>query len=102
MRRLTSRIRPRLRRPPARSARRCRASTSGNWAKRACFSIVAGSASAATVGVLAIQGGFEAHVNALERLGRRAIEVRRPEQLDGLGALVIPGGESTTIAMGIA
>jgi 5'-phosphate synthase pdxT subunit len=53
------------------------------------------------VGVLAIQGDFEAHGAALERLGCRPVEVRRPEQLDGLEGLVIPGGESTTMTMGI-
>jgi 5'-phosphate synthase pdxT subunit len=53
------------------------------------------------VGVLAIQGDFEAHAAALERLGCRAVEVRRPEHLGGLDGLVIPGGESTTITMGI-
>jgi pyridoxal 5'-phosphate synthase pdxT subunit len=53
------------------------------------------------VGVLAIQGGFEAHGAALGRLGCRAVQVRRPAQLEGLDALVIPGGESTTITKGI-
>jgi pyridoxal 5'-phosphate synthase pdxT subunit len=53
------------------------------------------------IGVLAIQGGFEAHVAALERLGADAVEVRRPEQLVELNGLVIPGGESTTIQMGL-
>jgi pyridoxal 5'-phosphate synthase pdxT subunit len=51
--------------------------------------------------VLAIQGGFEAHGAALERLGCRPVEVRRPDQLEGLEGLVLPGGESTTITMGI-
>ena len=46
------------------------------------------------VGVLAIQGDFEAHRHALARLGITAPEVRRPEQLDGLDALILPGGES--------
>jgi pyridoxal 5'-phosphate synthase pdxT subunit len=54
-----------------------------------------------TVGVLAIQGGFEAHAEALSRLGVDACEVRLPAQLVGLDALVIPGGESTTITMGL-
>jgi 5'-phosphate synthase pdxT subunit len=53
------------------------------------------------VGVLAIQGDFEAHAAALERLGAEPIEVRRPAQLGDLDALVMPGGESTTIAKGI-
>lgn len=46
------------------------------------------------VGVLAIQGDFEAHRHALARLGLDAPEVRRPEELAGLDALILPGGES--------
>ena len=53
------------------------------------------------VGVLAIQGDFRAHRLTLESLGARTSEVRTPEQLDGLDGLVIPGGESTTIAKGM-
>lgn len=52
------------------------------------------------VGVLAIQGGFEAHVRMFEGLGA-AVEVRAPGDLEGLDGLVIPGGESTTIVKGI-
>jgi 5'-phosphate synthase pdxT subunit len=48
-----------------------------------------------------LQGGFEAHARTLRQLGAEALEVRTPEQFDGLDGLVIPGGESTTIAMGI-
>ena len=48
------------------------------------------------VGVLAVQGNFREHVAMLRRLGADAAEVRKPEQLDGLDGLVIPGGESTT------
>jgi pyridoxal 5'-phosphate synthase pdxT subunit len=50
-----------------------------------------------TVGVLALQGDFREHSRALQRLGARVVEVRLPEDLDGLEAIVIPGGESTTI-----
>jgi pyridoxal 5'-phosphate synthase pdxT subunit len=53
------------------------------------------------VGVLALQGGFEAHSKSLARLGVEAREVRTPEDLEGLDALVIPGGESTTIGLGV-
>jgi 5'-phosphate synthase pdxT subunit len=53
------------------------------------------------VGILALQGDFEAHARIVEQLGARAREVRTPEQLDGLDALVIPGGESTTMTLGI-
>ncbi len=53
------------------------------------------------IGVLAIQGDFEAHATALERLGARAAEVRRPADLEDLDGLVIPGGESTTMEKGI-
>jgi pyridoxal 5'-phosphate synthase pdxT subunit len=54
------------------------------------------------VGVLAIQGDFAAHRRVLESLGARAVEVRTPDQLADLDGLVIPGGESTTISMGMA
>src|SRR5258705_80495 len=47
-----------------------------------------------TVGVLALQGDFDAHRQALERAGARAIEVRTAEQLELCDGLVIPGGES--------
>ena len=50
------------------------------------------------IGVLALQGGFREHAHALRRAGADVVEVRLPEQLDGLDGLVIPGGESTTIA----
>ena len=53
------------------------------------------------VGVLALQGDFEAHAKMVEELGAEAREVRTPEHLDGLDALVIPGGESTTMTLGI-
>ncbi|HMD31544.1 MAG TPA: pyridoxal 5'-phosphate synthase glutaminase subunit PdxT [Candidatus Acidoferrales bacterium] len=49
-----------------------------------------------TVGILAVQGDFEAHRKMLESLGVSAREVRRVADLDGLHALVLPGGESTT------
>ena len=53
------------------------------------------------VGILALQGDFEAHSKIVESLGAEAREVRTPEQLDGLDALIIPGGESTTMTLGI-
>ena len=53
------------------------------------------------IGVLALQGGFEAHAKALSRLGADVREVRTPEDVEGLDALVIPGGESTTIGLGV-
>jgi pyridoxal 5'-phosphate synthase pdxT subunit len=48
------------------------------------------------IGVLALQGNVREHAAVLRRLGADAVEVRKPEQLDGLDGLVIPGGESTT------
>jgi pyridoxal 5'-phosphate synthase pdxT subunit len=54
-----------------------------------------------TVGVLALQGGFEAHSKSLARLGVDVREVRTPEDLHGVDALIIPGGESTTIGLGV-
>ncbi len=49
------------------------------------------------IGVLALQGDFAEHIQILKSLGVDAIEVRKPEQLPGLDALIIPGGESTTV-----
>jgi 5'-phosphate synthase pdxT subunit len=49
------------------------------------------------VGVLAVQGNFREHAAMLRRLGADVVEVRLPEQLEGLDGLVIPGGESTAI-----
>ena len=48
------------------------------------------------IGVLAIQGDYDAHRRRLEQLGAHALLVKKPEQLDAVDALVIPGGESTT------
>ena len=53
------------------------------------------------IGVLALQGGFEAHERMLQPLGAETVEVRVPRDLDGLDALVIPGGESTTMTLGL-
>jgi 5'-phosphate synthase pdxT subunit len=53
------------------------------------------------VGILGIQGDVEAHARALDRLGARAALVRREKDLDGLDALILPGGESTTISKGL-
>jgi 5'-phosphate synthase pdxT subunit len=53
------------------------------------------------VGVLAIQGGFEAHQKVLASLGARWRQVRVPDDLDGLDALILPGGESTVMTLGI-
>ncbi|HEX6916691.1 MAG TPA: pyridoxal 5'-phosphate synthase glutaminase subunit PdxT, partial [Phycicoccus sp.] len=49
------------------------------------------------IGVLAVQGDVREHVAALERSGARPTRVRRPAELDDVDALVLPGGESTTI-----
>jgi pyridoxal 5'-phosphate synthase pdxT subunit len=47
------------------------------------------------IGVLAVQGNFREHAAMLRRLGAEPLEVRKPEQLEGLDGLVVPGGEST-------
>ena len=54
------------------------------------------------VGVLALQGDFAAHARVLRQLGAEVREVRVPADLEGLDGLVIPGGESTTMTLGIA
>jgi 5'-phosphate synthase pdxT subunit len=50
------------------------------------------------VGVLALQGAFREHKQVLEKLGASVKEVRLPQHLDGLDAVIVPGGESTTMA----
>jgi 5'-phosphate synthase pdxT subunit len=50
------------------------------------------------IGVLALQGNFREHAAMLRRLDADVVEVRKPEQLDALDGLVLPGGESTAIA----
>jgi pyridoxal 5'-phosphate synthase pdxT subunit len=49
------------------------------------------------IGILAVQGDFREHAAMLRRLGAEPVEVRKPEQLEELDGLVIPGGESTAI-----
>ena len=56
---------------------------------------------APVVGILALQGDFAAHARVLRELGAEPREVRVPANLDGLDGLVIPGGESTTMTLGI-
>lgn len=52
----------------------------------------------AVVGVLALQGSFNEHIAVLRRLGVKGVEIRKPEQLLTINSLIIPGGESTTMA----
>ncbi|KAJ8651119.1 hypothetical protein MRB53_004142 [Persea americana] len=51
-----------------------------------------------TVGVLALQGSFNEHLAALKKIGVKGLQIRKPEQLEHVNALIIPGGESTTMA----
>lgn len=60
-----------------------------------------GGSEAPLIGVLALQGGFEAHERMLWGLGAQTRQVRVPRDLDGLDGLVIPGGESTTMTLGV-
>jgi pyridoxal 5'-phosphate synthase pdxT subunit len=53
------------------------------------------------VGILALQGGFEAHAKVVRVIGAQPREVRVPADLEGLDALIIPGGESTVMTLGI-
>ncbi|CAN4100890.1 unnamed protein product [Withania somnifera] len=50
------------------------------------------------VGVLALQGSFNEHIAALKRLGVKGVQIRKAEQLQNVSSLIIPGGESTTMA----
>lgn len=52
-----------------------------------------------TTGILALQGAFALHEQILNSLGEATVQVRRPEHLNGLDRLVVPGGESTTVSM---
>jgi 5'-phosphate synthase pdxT subunit len=54
-----------------------------------------------TIGILALQGGYAAHAKMFAEVGAQTREVRVPGDLQGLDALVIPGGESTTMTLGI-
>src|SRR6478672_2404894 len=54
------------------------------------------------IGVLALQGGFEAHERVLQALGAHTRQIRVPADLAGIDGLVLPGGESTTMTLGIA
>ena len=49
------------------------------------------------IGVLALQGDFALHAAALRKCGAQVVEVRKPEELEGVDGLVIPNGESTTL-----
>jgi 5'-phosphate synthase pdxT subunit len=57
----------------------------------------AGDRNPITIGVLALQGDYEAHARAFSNAGARTVLVRKPEELKGLDGLVLPGGESTTM-----
>src|SRR5438093_5590840 len=80
--------------PPQRhsSARRPRARAGASGARARPYY----HSSAMKIGVLAVQGNFREHIHMLRRLGADAVEIRKPEQLEGLDGLVVPGGESTT------
>ncbi len=56
-----------------------------------------GGRAAGSIGVLALQGDFELHRKALDRIGVPSVEVRKPAELDEVAGLVMPGGESTTL-----
>jgi 5'-phosphate synthase pdxT subunit len=64
-------------------------------------SSAAAEVSAPLVGILALQGGFAAHERVLNGLGALTREVRVPADLEGLDALVLPGGESTVMTLGV-
>jgi 5'-phosphate synthase pdxT subunit len=66
---------------------------------RSATSRASGPAAGVKVGVLALQGASARHADMLARLGAEPVAVRSPAQLDGVEALVLPGGESTTMSM---
>ena len=91
-------------RRPRRASRRCRAASARRWSASTstrCPSAALRRArlvSTPTVGVFALQGDVREHLRVLTALGAEALPVRRPEELDRVDGLVLPGGESTTMA----
>src|SRR5690606_36761768 len=81
--------------PRAGWARPWSASTCPTWRRRTVSPSVAGSAP--RVGVVALQGDVREHRAVLRELGADAVTVRRPEELETVSGLVIPGGESSVI-----
>src|SRR5213596_3833879 len=89
-------------------AKRCGDWMSARWKRRTCFRRADGEetihqflwngirSSEVKIGILAVQGDFEAHAAMLQRLGAETAEVRTPAQLEQCDGLVLPGGESTT------
>jgi pyridoxal 5'-phosphate synthase pdxT subunit len=63
-----------------------------------CTDTICGMESRLRIGVLAVQGNFREHAAVLLRLGAEPVEVRKPDELEGLDGLIVPGGESTAIA----
>ncbi len=59
----------------------------------------AGSSQLTTVGVLALQGAFQRHIEAIETCGATARAIKLPDQLEGLDGLILPGGESTAMSL---
>ena len=96
--------RPRARRPRLRGAGRgddlARGAQAGRRAAPQPTRLVAGTVPP-VVGVLALQGDFEAHARLLRACGAEPREVRVPAELEGLDGLVLPGGESTVMTLGI-
>ncbi|XP_024403607.1 probable pyridoxal 5'-phosphate synthase subunit PDX2 isoform X2 [Physcomitrium patens] len=83
--------------PSSAVRRRSRSRNRGGGRGRGGGGRFSGSAAMA-VGVLALQGSFNEHIACLRKLGVDAVEIRKPEQLAELSGLIIPGGESTTMA----
>lgn len=87
--------------------KRCRESRWPPSAKRAGSPRAAGKRLATIpkkprIGVLALQGGFQRHLEHLDAVGAEPVEVRLSAELEGLDGLILPGGESTTIVKGMA
>src|SRR6202034_3638645 len=82
--------------PPLRSLNCCRRGD-GELAKELENAGLTDGDKLARIGVLAIQGDYQAHAEALSESGAEPIEVRKPDQLASLHGLILPGGESTTV-----
>src|SRR3974390_2749147 len=68
----------------------------GKWKRRTCCRQGVGNSDEMKIGILAIQGDFEAHAEMLQSLGVVTVEVRTVANLEGCDGIILPGGESTT------
>src|SRR6266404_2836736 len=77
-------------------AKPCAGSTLRRWTRKTCCKPGAGRQAMCLVGILAVQGDFEAHSRTLDRMRESWRLVKKPSDFEGLSGLILPGGESTS------